>query len=189
MGSLLLALLLLVMFGAAGWAVWRFGADYLPVEPRRRITAAGIAGCGVVVASLVFFNRLDSPEVAEFVVTTDLNQGAVSYPFMIQQAGVEHVLRIWPQREDGREPQGLLSVRVILSGPGNVTLINEVVTMASGETDLVTADGSTVRGIDWIPWSQNFSPTAAGFYEIALSLPPKAPRVRVRVGARQTVEE
>jgi hypothetical protein len=177
------ALLVLLLFGAAAWAVLRFGGVYLPAERQRGIAAGGIAACGLLVALLVLFAGQDSPPVSEFLVTTDINQGAVSYPLRVERAGIEHELQIWPQRETGNEPQGLLQLRVILSGPEGATLINETVTIASGETDIATADGSSVRGIDWIAWSKNFTPASAGFYEIALSLPADAPRVRVRVGA------
>lgn len=179
----MLGVVVLVLFGAAAWAVLRFGGDYLPAERQRRLVAGGIAGCGLLVALLVIFAGRDSPPVSEFVVTTELNQGAVSYPLKIEQAGIEHELQIWPQRVTGSDPQGLLRLRVILSGPDNATLMNETVTIASGETDIATADGSSVRGIDWIAWSKNFTPASAGFYEIALSLPPGTPRVRLRVGA------
>ncbi|MDH3714722.1 MAG: hypothetical protein OET44_12840 [Gammaproteobacteria bacterium] len=177
------ALMVLLLFGAAAWAVMRFGGDYLPAERQRGIVAGGIAVGGLLVASLAFFAGQDSPPVSEFLVTTDVNQGAVSYPLRIERAGIEHELQIWPQREAGNEPQGLLQLRVILSGPDGATLINETVTIASGETDIATTEGGSVRGIDWIAWSKNFTPASAGFYEIALSMPPKAPRVRVRVGA------
>ncbi len=122
-------------------------------------------------------------------MTTELNQGAVSFPFFIKDADVQHELQIRPQREAGQQPQGPVKLRVILTGPDNVTLINEAVTIASAEMDITSAEGVTARGIDWVAWSKNFAPTAPGFYEIALSLPPRAPRVRLRVGEPQRAGE
>lgn len=180
--SVILALFLLLLFGAGAWGVLRFGAAAIPDEVQRRMLAAGVAGCGVLAAVLAVVGGFESSEVPAFTVTTELNQGAVSYAFFIEHTDREHELRVQPQRDAGHLPEGALTLRIILTAPGNVTLINESVQIAIAETDIVQDDGTTVRGVDWAAWSQRFSPTAAGFYEIALSLPPGSPRVRLRVG-------
>ncbi len=181
--SVMLALLLLLLFGAGAWAVLRFGAAAIPDGVQRRMLAAGVAGCGMLAAVLAVVGGFESSELPEFAVTTESNQGAVSYAFFIEHADREHELRVQPQRDAGHVPQGALTLRIILTAPGNATLINESVQIASAETAVVREDGTMASGSDWAAWSRRFSPTDAGFYEIALSLPPRSPRVHLRVGA------
>jgi len=184
LASLVLALLLLALLGGGAWAVFRYGERFTDAGTARLI-AGGLVGAGVIGAGLVLYSGLDSGSAARFEAFVERNRGAVSYVFFVEDPQVEHELQIWPLRPPGGNADGPLPLRVILSGPAGNELINQSILVPVAESTVTDERGQSVRAVEWTAWSQNFTPTQPGMYQIALSLPTGAPRVRVRIGEPQ----